>query len=128
MNLILVGLGGAFGAVARYLLSGFVQARAGGSFPWGTLVVNVSGCFVMGLLAGLGEARGLMTPQMRALLVVGVLGGYTTFSAFGNETVGLAIERDLPGATMNVVLSVVLGVAAVWAGRALALALAGGRA
>lgn len=127
MNLLLVGAGGALGAVARYLVSGLVQSRAGGPFPWGTLAVNVSGCLVMGLLAGFAEARGLMSPAARAFLVIGGLGGYTSFSAFGNETIGLALERDVIGASLNVGLSVVLGIGAVWAGRALALLLAGGR-
>ncbi len=118
MNVFLVGVGGAAGAIARYLLSGVVQERAGGLFPWGTLTVNVLGCLVMGLLAGLADARGFMTPGTRALLVVGVLGGFTTFSAFGNETMNLLLDRDLTRAVANVGLNVVLGVAAVWAGRA----------
>ena len=127
MNLLLIGVGGALGAIARYLVGGFVQTRTGGPFPWGTLVVNVGGCLVMGALAGLAEARGLMTPAARAFLVVGGLGGFTTFSAFGNETVGLLLDRDLMRALANVGLSVVLGVTAVWCGRALAILAAGGR-
>ena len=118
MNVLLVGIGGAAGAVARYLLSGMVQERSGGVFPWGTLVVNVLGCLVMGLLAGLADVRGFMTPPTRALLVVGVLGGFTTFSAFGNETMNLLLDRDVARAGLNVGLNVGLGIVAVWAGRA----------
>jgi len=117
VNVFLVGVGGAAGAMARYLLSGLVQERTGGLFPWGTLVVNVSGCLVMGLLAGLADARGFMTPGTRALLIVGILGGFTTFSAFGNETMNLILDRDLGRAAANVGLNVTLGIAAVWAGR-----------
>ena len=120
MNVILVGLGGAAGAIARYLLSGMVQERSGGVFPWGTLVVNVLGCLVMGVLAGLADVRGFMTPPARALLVVGILGGFTTFSAFGNETMNLLLERDVLRAGLNVGLNVVVGITAVWAGRAAA--------
>jgi CrcB protein len=118
MDVLWVGVGGAAGAIARYLVSGLVQDRAGGLFPWGTLVVNVTGCLAMGLLAGLADARGFMTPATRALLVVGVLGGFTTFSAFGNETMNLLVDRDLLRAAANVGLNVVLGLGAVWAGRA----------
>ena len=125
MNVLLVGLGGAAGAIARYLLGGIVQERSGSLFPWGTLAVNVLGCLVMGLLAGLADARGFMTPGTRALLVVGVLGGFTTFSAFGNETMNLLLDRDLTRAALNVGLNVVLGVAAVWAGRAAILLVKG---
>lgn len=123
MNVLLVGIGGAFGAVARYLLSGVVQERAGGPFPWGTLVVNLVGCLAMGLLAGFAEVRGFMTPGTRALLVTGVVGGFTTFSAFGNETMILLMARDVARAALYVGASVVLGVGAVWAGRTLALVL-----
>ena len=121
MNVLLVGIGGAFGAVARYLLSGMVQERAGGPFPWGTLVVNLAGCLVMGILAGLADVQDFMTPAARALLVAGVLGGFTTFSAFGNETMTLLLARDVVRAGLYVGASVLLGVAAVWAGRAVVL-------
>ena len=128
MSAVLVAIGGAAGALLRYWLSGVAQrsAPADGNwalFPVGTLTVNVLGCLVVGALAEAGERRGLLTAEVRALLVVGFLGGFTTFSAFANDTV--AVWRT--GATVvslaNVALSVVLCVGAVMAGRGLVAAL-----
>ena len=126
MQLLLIGLGGLVGTVLRYLLGGWVQQSAGGSiFPWGTLAVNLIGCFGIGLLAELGEARGFLRPEMRGFLMVGVLGGFTTFSAFANETVNALRDAAMAIATLNVVASVGLGLAAVWAGRVVAHAIWG---
>jgi len=87
MNPLLVGLGGALGSIARYLASGWAQAAAkNGLFPYGTLAVNLLGCLVIGFLAQLSESRGVFIPEARALVFVGILGGFTTFSTFGNET------------------------------------------
>ncbi len=118
IKILLVGAGGFLGSIARYGLGGLVQDRAGASFPLGTLVVNVVGCFVIGLVSELAETRGFLTPESRAFLVIGVLGGFTTFSAFGNETLNLLRERDLALAGANVLLNVVLSLGAVWLGRA----------
>jgi len=118
IKVLLVGAGGFLGAIARYGLGGLVQDRAGATFPLGTLVVNVVGCFVIGLVSELAETRGFLTPESRAFLVIGVLGGFTTFSAFGNETLNLLRERDLALAGANVLLNVVLALGAVWLGRA----------
>jgi CrcB protein len=120
LKILLVGLGGFVGSVARYGLGGFVQNRAGATFPFGTLAVNVLGCFVIGGLSELAETRGILTPETRAFLVIGVLGGFTTFSAFGNETLNLLRERDVAHATANVLANVVLALAAVWLGRSAA--------
>ena len=117
----LVGVGGFFGAVLRYLLSGWVQDVVGKPWwPYGTLAVNVSGCLVLGLLVGLTEARTLFSPEARALLFIGLLGGFTTFSTFGFETSALFRDGDILGATANGVLQVLLGVGAASAGYHLA--------
>jgi CrcB protein len=112
-----VALGGALGAVLRHLLGGLVQARAGVVFPLGTLAVNVAGCLAIGVLTELVESRGGLHPETRALLMVGLLGGFTTFSAFGNETLSLLRDGEPTLAGANVAANVVLGLLAVWAGR-----------
>jgi CrcB protein len=90
MRLALVGAGGCCGAVLRYLVSGYVQAALrDAQFPYGTLAVNLTGCFVIGLLSQLADARGLFTTESRLFLFTGVLGGYTTFSTFANESMNL---------------------------------------
>ncbi|MEK7214723.1 MAG: fluoride efflux transporter CrcB [Chloroflexota bacterium] len=113
---LLVALGGMLGSVTRYLVSPGVQSLLGGPvFPVGTLVVNVIGCFLIGLINGFAQSRGFITPSARAFLVVGVLGGFTTFSAFGYETFALAKDGSLPLAMLNAVAQLALGVGAVWA-------------
>jgi fluoride exporter len=120
-KILLVGVGGFLGSVARYLLGGYAQQLSGGaSFPYGTLAVNVLGCFVIGFLAELAEARGVFSPESRALVFVGLLGGFTTFSAFGNETVNLLRDGQTPLALANVAAHIVIGLGAVWLGRAAA--------
>ena len=118
MIAILVALGGAVGAVLRYWISAAIQGGApAGAFPLGTLVVNVSGCLAMGVLSGLADRPGSMSPAARAFLAVGVLGGFTTFSAFANETVTAARSGAPQVSIMNVLWSVGLCLAAVWLGR-----------
>jgi fluoride exporter len=94
-----VALGGALGSVSRYWLSGVVAARWGETFPWGTLVVNVTGSVLIGFLSALGlpEGRWLAPPGVRLFFMVGVCGGYTTFSSFSLQTLNLL--RDGPDAT-----------------------------
>jgi len=115
-----VAIGGAVGSMARFGLGGFVSHKTGGSFPWGTLVVNVSGSFVIGILGALTASEGKMTPQSRTfarqLLITGVCGGYTTFSSFSLQTLDLLRDRQWFYAGGNVVLSVVLCMIAVWLG------------
>jgi CrcB protein len=112
-----VGVGGFFGAVFRHLLSNWVQQVAGNPlWPYGTLAVNATGSLLLGILVGLAEAKGLFSPEMRALLFVGVLGGFTTFSTFGVETSTLLRQGSIIGATANIVLQVLLGVGAAMAG------------
>jgi CrcB protein len=121
LRLLVIGAGGALGSVLRYLLGGAVQALArGAGFPWGTFVVNLCGCFVVGALAQLGESRGLFTDLSRAFVFVGVLGGFTTFSAFGNETMNLLRAGEGWIAAGNVAGQVLLGLGGVWLGRAVA--------
>jgi fluoride exporter len=114
-----VGLGGAVGTLLRYWLSGAVYAMAPAPrLPWGTLVVNVAGCFAIGLLGGLAETRGVLTASARLFLLIGVLGGFTTFSTFGYETLALLREQALARAFLNVGLQLTLGLGAAWAGLA----------
>lgn len=121
IKLLLVGAGGFLGAVLRYLAGGAVQALARSvSFPWGTLVVNATGCLAIGVLSHLAEARGVIGAEQRLFLITGLLGGYTTFSAYGNETFLLLREGETALAAANALGQVALGLAAVWAGRALA--------
>jgi CrcB protein len=119
-NVLLVGVGGFLGSVARYLVSGLVQERIPGSFPWGTFAVNALGCLLIGGLSELADARSFLSSASRALLVVGVLGGFTTFSAFGNETLNLIRDRSWMLAAANVGAHVALAVGAVWLGRVFA--------
>lgn len=116
-GLLLVGVGGAVGAIARYLLGGLILHRSEGwRFPLSTFVVNVFGCLIAGLLAGLVEKHDAFSPNMRLLLFTGLLGGFTTFSAFGLETVAL-FQKNMPiTAFLNMAMSVSCGVLALWVG------------
>jgi fluoride exporter len=121
LNILLVGIGGAFGSIARYLVSTWIQTTVKSvSFPFGTLTVNLVGCFVIGFLAQLAEARGVFTSESRAFVFIGILGGFTTFSSFGNETLNLARGGEMWGALSNIGLNVVIGLFAVWLGRTVA--------
>jgi CrcB protein len=115
--MMLVALGGAIGSAGRYLVSGALSRPiAEGAFPAGTLVVNVAGCFAAGLILGLNAQQDALSESARLLLLIGVLGGFTTFSAFGVETVMLARRGDPMLAVLNVTLSVAAGLFAVWLG------------
>lgn len=120
-GILLVALGGAIGSVARYKLSGYVLHHTiDWRFPAGTFAVNVAGCLVAGVLAGLAEKHHLLSPDTRLLLFTGVLGGFTTFSAFGLETMFLLKRGEVMVAGANVVLSVVAGLLALWLGLGMA--------
>jgi fluoride exporter len=123
-RLLLIGTGGALGSILRYALGGWFQRSTSASFPTGTLVVNVSGCFVIGVLAVLLlEGRGgpgLVRPEYRDGIVIGILGGYTTFSSFGRETFAMINQGQWGYAALNVGLSNGLGLGAVWLGYRLA--------
>ncbi len=120
-SILLVALGGAIGSAARFKISGFVLHHTiDWRFPAGTFAVNVAGCLVAGILAGLAEKHDLLSPETRLLLFTGVLGGFTTFSAFGLETIYLIRRGDIAIAGANVVLSVVAGLLALALGLGLA--------
>jgi CrcB protein len=117
-NLLLVGLGGFIGSILRYLASGYVQQSTRSvDFPFGTLAVNVIGCFAIGFLAQLAEGRGLFTSESRSFIFVGILGGFTTFSSFGNETLNLARDGQSMYVLANIGTNVIIGLFAVWLGR-----------
>ena len=121
MNMILlVAIGGAVGSVARYLMASSLQTATGWNFPIGTVLVNIVGCFLIGILYVLLVARHDPKHELRALLIVGVMGGFTTFSSFSLETVTLALNGHYTSATLNVVISVAACLAGTVAGVALA--------
>ena len=119
-NILLIGIGGFIGAVARYGLSLWIGQRWGRSFPLGTFLVNVSGSFFIGLLMTLMADRYAANPQWRLLLVVGFLGAYTTFSTFEYETGALLKDGEWFFAMLNIILSVVVGFVALKLGEAIA--------
>ncbi|MEZ5332605.1 MAG: fluoride efflux transporter CrcB [Thermoanaerobaculia bacterium] len=112
----LVGLGGFVGSALRFLASGWVHRFSGSQYPWGTLAVNVLGSLVLGLLAGLADLRQVIGPGQRLFLMIGVLGGFTTFSTFALETVSLAQGGQGGRALANVAAHVALGLTAAAAG------------
>jgi CrcB protein len=123
MALVLIGLGGFAGAIARYLVDGVVIERTGGGFPWGTLVINVSGSFVLGLLFAVTAERALLPADVRGPLMIGFLGAYTTFSTFMLESWRLAETGAWGLALANLGGSLVLGLVAVVAGLTIGRAL-----
>jgi CrcB protein len=118
-------IGGAFGTGARFWASGLVAERFGEVFPLGTLVVNVSGSFVIGFFAALTDPAGpfLVAPRVRQFVMIGLCGGYTTFSSFSLQTLDLARDGDWLKAGLNSLLSFICCLVAVWLGRSLALML-----
>ena len=117
-KLLLVGLGGFFGAIFRYAVSGLVQNLSHSiAFPYGTLVVNMIGCFLMGVCYHLVEIQVGMTAEMRLLLMVGLLGSFTTYSTFSGETLQLIQDQRLLAALLNTGTHILIGLTAVWLGR-----------
>lgn len=123
MRLLLVLAGGALGSSVRYLVALWMVARFGADFPWGTLTVNVVGSFLIGVVATLADELGAISPDLRIFLVIGVLGGFTTFSSFSLDTLRLAQGNDMTRAVSNMAANLTLGLAAVVAGVALVRAL-----
>ena len=115
-----VGIGGFLGANARYWLGGWISGRYGTAFPYATLVINVSGSFILGLFMTLITERYVAPPALRLVVAIGFVGAYTTFSTFEYETLALVNSGSLLRALLNVVLSMVAGFAAVWLGTRLA--------
>ena len=115
-RIVFIGLAGLLGTLGRYALSGFVARRFGETFPTGTLVVNVVGCFLGGLLFYLMQERFLVSQTIRTVVMIGFLGGFTTFSSFGLQTFTLLRDGELGLATLNVIASNIIGLLTVWAG------------
>lgn len=120
-----IALGSALGGIARYWLSGVSAHLFGDAFPWGTIIINVVGSFVIGFFGTLTgpDGRLLVAPAHRQFVMVGLCGGFTTFSSFSLQTLALAQGGDLPRAGLNVVLSVCLCLVSVWLGHAAAAAI-----
>ena len=115
-RLLIIGLAGLLGTLGRYGLSGIVARRFGETFPTGTLVVNVIGCFLAGFLFHLMYERFLINEVVRTAIMIGFLGGFTTFSSFGLQTFTLLRDGELGLATLNVLASNITGLLTVWAG------------
>lgn len=119
-KILWVGIGGFAGAVLRYLACGHVQKwTENHHFPYGTIVVNMVGCLIIGLLSWLADARDFFTAEMRLFVFIGLLGAFTTFSTFSNETVSLIQNAKGDMAIVNIGTHLVLGLIAVWGGRVL---------
>lgn len=117
LKLSLIGTGGFIGAVLRFLISSWTQGRAGLLvFPLGTLTVNMIGCLLIGFLSALVELKAMFSPETRSFLLIGLLGAFTTFSTFGNETFNLIRASRMDLAVLNAGGQVVLGVFLVWLG------------
>ena len=112
---LMIAIGGAAGSIARYQVAAMVQARVAAGFPWGTFIVNMSGCFVMGVVMTLLTER-LSDPSWRYLIPIGFIGAYTTFSTFELETFRAVSDRAFAIAAAYVVASVVVGYLALWMG------------
>lgn len=113
---ILIAIAGLVGTLFRYWLSGFVAQKYGETFPWGTLVVNLVGCFLAGAAFYLVEERFVLSPTLRSVLLIGLLGGFTTFSAYGLQTFTLLRDGQVGFAVFNVIGSNVVGLFMVWVG------------
>jgi CrcB protein len=119
-NLLLIGIGGFMGAILRYGVSGIIQNWSKSiQFPYGTLMVNLLGCLLIGALSQVAEARGVISSEARSFIFIGLLGAFTTFSAFGNDTVSLFREGENLLSFINIGLHLVLGLSAVWLGQTL---------
>lgn len=116
LNLLAVAVGGAIGACMRYLVSGWAAGRFGAEFPLGTLIVNVVGCFIIGVFLTLTTERLIVSPYWRLVVAVGFLGGLTTFSSFGYETLRLMEDAEVLPAFFNVALNLGVGLGATWLG------------
>ena len=116
-QLLWVGVGGFLGSVARFVIAGFFNRLSPLlAFPVGTLAVNILGCFLIGLLYGLAESRDILGTDIRIFLFIGVLGGFTTYSTFGFESLALLQDGEFFKTSANILLHVIVGLAAVWIG------------
>lgn len=120
LEVIIVTIGGGLGSAARYLVSTWAAARFGAEFPYGTLIVNIVGCFIIGAFVTMTTERLIISPYWRLFVTVGIVGGFTTFSSFSYETMHLLQETDVLRAFYNVGLNVIVGFSATWLGIGLA--------
>ena len=119
-QLLWVGFGGFLGSIGRFVLAGMAnRLRPTLAFPIGTLTVNILGCLAIGFVHGLAETRGLLGPDARIFLFIGVLGGFTTYSTFGFESMALLRDGEVLKTSANILLHIILGLVAVWAGDSL---------
>ena len=118
-----IAIGSALGGLLRYMLGGWIARTAGSTFPWGTLVVNVAGCALIGWFATYTgpDGRVLVSTRMRQFVMIGICGGFTTFSSFSLETLNLLRDGQTTRALANVALSVILCMLGVWLGHAIAM-------
>lgn len=117
MSLLMVGIGGFAGSICRHLVNDLSHKLFDDPFFfYGTITVNVIGCFLIGIIGGLSETRHLFTPEIRALILIGFLGGFTTFSTFGYEIFTTARDGQFVGALTNFMLHLILGFGSVWLG------------
>ena len=115
-SVLLIGLGGGIGSIARYLCQKWIAENIQHPFPWGTFVVNILGCFLIGLIYAIAERTTLLSPQTRLFLITGLCGGFTTFSTFAFENMNLLRSGDIIYALLYIVASILLGIGAVFAG------------
>jgi fluoride exporter len=120
LKYLLIGTGGFIGSVLRYWTSVNAYKVFGEKFPYGTFAVNVIGCLLIGFIAEVSENRFLISPEIRTFLMIGFLGGYTTFSTFGYETFMLIQDKDYVTAFLNVLLSIVVCLTSIWIGTLIA--------
>ncbi|MDF2572884.1 MAG: CrcB-like protein [Sporomusa sp.] len=116
LNILIVAIGGGIGAASRYLVSSWAAERFGSNFPYGTLFVNVAGCFIIGLFLALVNDKIIVKPEWRLFVTTGFLGGLTTFSSFSYETIKLLQESDVSLALYNVIANCGIGFLATWVG------------
>ncbi|HWC53679.1 MAG TPA: fluoride efflux transporter CrcB [Chitinophagaceae bacterium] len=115
-SVLLIGLGGGIGSIARYFCQKWIADTIQHPFPWGTFAVNVLGCFLIGVIYAIAERTTMLSPQTRLLLITGLCGGFTTFSTFAFENMNLMRSGDITYAVLYIVASVLLGIGAVFAG------------
>lgn len=116
INILIVTLGGGIGAAARYVVSSWAAERFGANFPYGTLLVNVAGCFIIGLFLALVTDKLIVKPEWRLFVTTGFLGGLTTFSSFSYETIKLMQDANVSLALYNVLANCIIGFLATWLG------------
>ena len=116
-SILIVGIGGFIGTVARFLISRYFQFNITSVFPWGTFIINITGCLLIGIIYGLSEKSDALSPEIRLFLTVGICGGFTTFSTFSNDAFMLVREQEWIRFALYASLSLFIGLMAVYLGR-----------